>query len=69
MTIYGYGHLDMGNPEKWKLLEELVLERFGELKKIDFDNTIAAFSTGSFPKGSTKLWKYFVAAISQNYSS
>lgn len=47
MMIYGLGLLDCGTEETWALLEKLLLENFQSLKKIDFDNALAGFCTGS----------------------
>lgn len=53
MFIYALGILDMGKPETWVLLEQLVFDNFLRFKKIDFDNSIAGF--GYTKNGSMKL--------------
>ncbi len=67
--IYGLGLLDCGHEETWNLLEEMLIENFQNLKKIDFDNALAGFCTGSLKKGSTKLMRIFVMCTMQNYGS
>lgn len=67
MIIYGLGHLDSGRPETWKRLEELLYDNFENLRKIDFDHTLAGFSLGSVKKGSSRLLKLFAMCAKQNY--
>ena len=59
MIIYCLGLLDQGSEELWQMLEELLIENFHKLKKIDFDNSLAGFRTGSQRKGSMHLLKMF----------
>jgi hypothetical protein len=69
MIIYSMGILDMGKNETWILLEQLLMENFHKLKKIDFDFVLAGFNHGATKKGSMKLMKMFVACVVQNYGS
>ena len=69
MFIYCLGILDMGSGKTWQLLEQLLIENFEKLKKIDFDHALAGFNTGSTQKGSLKLLRIFTMTVLQNYGS
>lgn len=69
MISYSMGILDIGRNETWVKLEELLMENFHKLKKIDFDFVLAGFNHGAQKKGSMKLMKMFVACVVQNYAS
>jgi hypothetical protein len=42
------------------------LENFDKLNKADFEMVLAGFCSGSMPKGSMKLRKYFTVCVFQN---
>lgn len=47
MIIYSMGILDIGKNATWNKLEELLLNNFHKLKKIDFDFVLAGFNHGA----------------------
>lgn len=67
MIIYSLGMLETGEEETWQLMEQMLIDNFQQLQKIDFDQSLAGFSHGTMRKGSTKLWKMFSMCVKINY--